>query len=143
MLIGPSFLAKFSHRRIRLCQTEAGAFPNEFGRTCGTERQPAKVTRVHVPEGGQENVEEQTKKAASRRKWSACAKGAAVKGLQLVLFLMLLCLPRNAGEGKGDEFNSPRGRKGSRGRLVRKEKNGDECRSAQGTSRSPRGGLLP
>ena len=44
----------------------------------------------------------------------------------------------NAGDGDGDEFNSPGEGGGDRGRQFRKERGVDECRNVQRRSRSPR-----
>ena len=54
-------------------------------------------------------------------------QGAAMKGFQPVLFLIL---PRNTGEGDGDEFDSPGEGDGHRGRLSQGKKCGSKQRSA-------------
>ena len=70
------------------------------------------------------------------KKWTTGAQVAAMKGFWRVLFVILLHLPGNTGEGEGDELGSPGG--GDGGSQARKEKHGDECRDAQGRSRSLR-----
>ena len=55
-----------------------------------------------------------------------------MNGFRLVLFLILLCPPRNTSEGFGDEFNSRREGDGQIGRQVRRERGVDEVKDPQG-----------
>ena len=115
-----------SHVRSRLGQAAASVFQNEFGKTS------APVTPLHVPE--EETGAEE--KAASRDFVRQC-QGVALKGWFPAGSVFA------AGDGDGDEFNSPWRGEGNRGRQVCNEKSGDESRDAQGRSRSLPGDLLP
>ena len=90
---------------------------------------------MHVLDGGEENEEEQREKAAIRESGPR-VPGSRNEGFPTGCVFDTFMLPRNTGEGEGDQFGSLGG-DGGGGRQVGKEKNGDECRDKQGRSRSP------
>ena len=94
---------------------------SEISNVYGGQHQPAPATPVHIPEGGEggdEYEEEQRKRAASRKKKGQPAPGRNEGFLSGSVFDRAK-LARNAAEGNGDEFNSPRGR-GERDRHLRR-----------------------
>ena len=78
---------------------------NEFGETYGTQHQPAPVTPVHGPEGGEESEKEQRRRAASRERGPP-VQGGRNEGFPAGSVFGASVPRRNSGEGDGDEFGS-------------------------------------
>ena len=66
-------------------------FQGEVSRVFGPQQHQVPATLVHIPEGGEggDDIEEEQRRRAASRQNGQCQE-AALKGFQLVLFLILL-----------------------------------------------------
>ena len=89
---------------------QLSALHGELSNIFEMQHQPAQVTPVHVPKRNEEEEggENMKRNRGAARRVAKVNQGAAMNLFRLVLFLILQPLPRsNAGDGDGDEFNSP------------------------------------
>ena len=119
----PAFLQHFLTPATALAIQQLVLLQTEFGKKYVTQHHLAPVTPVHVPEGGEENDEEQKRRAASRDNGPR-VPGGRDEGFSAGSLVDTSMPPMNTDEGDGDEFGSPREGDGSRGRQVRKVKHG-------------------